>query len=132
PSQSPPNLTSCLSNADCYPGSTCVTVNPSLKECYWSNPAPNDAPSNYELDAKGGLRTSTTVTFPAYNNGIDLIWTGGAAARTNCLSGTCDTGDCGGTGTGACPLGGGFATPASKVEFSLLNKNPLIYTNTPN
>lgn len=128
PSTSPLDLQSCLTDSDCYPGSQCIQVqaSPLLKHCFWINPAPSNG--TYQLAATTG---TNTVTFPVYDNGIDVIWSGGTAGRGNCTSGGCDTGDCGG-GTGACPLGTGFSAPVSTAEFTLLNRNPLVYSNTPN
>ncbi|VVC74950.1 hypothetical protein AQUSIP_02240 [Aquicella siphonis] len=128
PSTSPLDLKSCLSDSDCYPGSQCVQVQSTptvLKHCFWINPSPSNG--NYQLPASAG---TNSLTIPVYDNGIDTIWSGGIAARTNCTDSGCDTGDCGG-GTGACPISQGFSAPVSTAEFTLLNKNPVVYSNTP-
>ncbi len=125
----PADLASCVNNTDCYPGSQCILVHtvPSvLRHCFWLNPAP--AGNVYLLPANTG---TNTVTFNTYNNGIDAVWSGGVTARTDCGSGTCTTGDCGGGG-GACPTGVGFSAPITASEFTFLGKNPVVYSNTPN
>src|SRR5215470_4907000 len=126
PTLNPPDPTSCVQPTDCYPASQCIAIDMNLSKCFWNAPAPGGG--NFQLAAKGG---TSSVTFPVYDNGIDAVWSGGAAGRTGCTGAGCASGDCGG-GTGACPSGKGFQAPVSTAEFTLLNKIPVVYSNTPN
>ncbi|MCW5590257.1 MAG: hypothetical protein KIT27_11425 [Legionellales bacterium] len=112
---------SCAANSDCYPGSKCIAISPTVNHCFWENPAPTG--NNYTLAANTG---TTTVTFPVYDNGIAVQWSGGIAARTHCVNGVCETADCGastpGTNSG-CELGKGFQQPVTAAEFTLLGES---------
>lgn len=120
----PQDLQSCLIDTDCYPGSKCIPVTSTLKHCFWLNPTPQN--SQYTLAANTG---NTTAVFPAYDNGVDIIWSGGIAGRTGCVNGTCDTADCGtptpGT-IGACKIASGFQQPVSMTEFTLTGNTNLV------
>jgi hypothetical protein len=136
PSIQPADPQSCIQDSDCYPGSSCVQVQalPTvLKHCFWANPAP--ANSLYKLNGTSGSAPhSNTVDFPVYDNGINISWNGGIAARVGCDETgdtACTIADCGvdpvtGFTDGACPVPGGFATPSTLAEFSLLTQNPIV------
>lgn len=112
-------ITGCTTNADCdaKPGVEPGTFYCAANQCFWNNPAPSDG--NYALVAHTGTSIvlltehvySPTPTQP-------IVWSGIIAGRTGCLSGTCETADCGG-GTGACAPGQGFNQPAMQVEPTL-------------
>jgi hypothetical protein len=141
PAIQPADPQSCLTTTDCYPGSSCVQVqtNPTvLKHCFWANPAPTGyAPGNGSFKITGtsnpGSHTQT-VSFPIYDNGIEIAWNGGIGGRVGCSDSTntaCKIADCGagaasGNSGDACPVPGGFATPSTLAEFSLLTQNPVI------
>ncbi|MFA6037204.1 MAG: thaumatin family protein [Legionellales bacterium] len=133
PGQKPPACSTDTTAVNaCFPGSTCSTaVSPNV--CFWNNPTPEA----YYLPAFTGTGepASTTATFAAYDNGVDLVWNGSIAGRTGCNdsgASNCSTADCGGTDGGACTFTQGFATPSSIVEISLLNQMPIVNSNTPN
>lgn len=109
---------SCTTNSDCVPGAVC---NSSNKSCYYATPTP--ASGQYKLNANGG---QTSLKIPMYQTNQDKIWSGRAAARTNCASGICETGDCAG-GQGPCPLGKGFQDPVTIAEFTLNKSNSDFY-----
>lgn len=124
----------------CPIGATCANVSTGLNHCFWNNPTPDpNTYASYQLAPNGG---TNTVTFPVYNNGIDVSWNGGIAGRTGCTESTtvpCTSGDCGkvtdGVYGGECAFTGGFGqynTPATLAEFSLLASNPVVMSNTPN
>lgn len=110
-----PNRTgsACASDADCYPGSTCVDRGSGGRQCFWKTPVP--ANNNFYLSANGG---TNNVQIPIYKEGLNYIWSGAVSGRTNCTSSGCETADCG-AGTGACPAGRGFIQPATQAEFTL-------------
>lgn len=130
-----PVNTSCSSNSDCFPGSSCVTTgtNPVTKQCYWINPTPVLNPNNpgnktgnaFELQTGD----SSTITVPDPGNTNTTV-NGemnnlSIAARTGCnQGGQCQTADCSG-GTflpgGACKPGVGFSPPMTKGELNLYN-----------
>lgn len=125
----PGDANSCSTDTDCYPGSKCINVEPSVNHCLWENPVPAGGATGYEL-APGDR---TTMTFPAYDNGIDQTWSGGIAARIGCTGAgaNCTIADCGASSSdGACPLPSGFQTPTSTAEFTLQGKNPIITSNS--
>jgi len=116
------DLQSCSGITDCYPGSQCLKDTPTLSHCFWNNPTP-------KLYLLAALTGNTTAVFPAYDNGIDPIWSGGVAARTNCAKGVCETADCGNATsgvTGACKPAQGFQQPVSTSEFTLQGSSNLI------
>lgn len=102
----------CGSDADCYPGSTCVDRGAGGKQCFWKNPVPAD--NNFKLAANGG---TNSVVIPYVQTPMNAVFSGAAAGRTNCTATGCETGDCGG-GTGGCPAGKGFMQPATQIEFT--------------
>ncbi|HSW93637.1 MAG TPA: thaumatin family protein [Gammaproteobacteria bacterium] len=105
----------CQTNNDCVTGSSCASVAPDRKICFWTNPTPAD--HRYELKTN----ESNRVIIPAYDNGTDTIWSGAVAGQTNCQNGVCETADCerNPNGNGACAPGHGFAQPATQAEFTL-------------
>lgn len=111
----------CNTDADCYPGSTCVNRGAGGNQCFWKNPTP--ANNNFKLEASGG---TNNVQIPIYQNGLNYIWSGAIAGRTKCTGTGCETGDCGG-GTGACPAGRGFQQPATQAEITMGINNPDYY-----
>lgn len=125
-------LNNCTSDADCdaKPGVTAgtfacnSTANGGLGQCFWKNPTP--ANGNYELEAKTGTNV-VVLTERVYSPTPQqpIVWSGAIAGRTGCSSGTCETADCGGGGTGACSVGVGFNQPAMQIE-------PTLQTNTDN
>ncbi len=134
PSIQPLDPASCVSNNDCYHGSTCVAVTSTLNHCMWNNPAPTNADFKLpKYDEVHQTASTNTVVFPAYDNGIGIVWNGGIAARTQCDQGEglpCKIADCGADPAGsACPVPSGFLAPATLAEFSLLTFNPVV-TNT--
>src|SRR4051794_8765305 len=42
--------TTCNSNSDCYPGSSCIQTGP-IKQCFWNNPQPSNG--TYQLAPNG-------------------------------------------------------------------------------
>jgi len=112
-------LTTCTTSADCYPGSTCVNTNP--KQCFSDNPIPKNTvnPANpYYLAPK----KTSSVTIPTYDNGVQIIWSGGIAARLECTGDQCQTADCGGVAADkvhGCVAGRGFNQPVTTSEFTL-------------
>lgn len=135
PAISPADPKSCVIDSDCYPGSKCLPVSATLKHCFWENPAPTHG--KYELApyVSGQPADTSTVVFPEYDNGIDTIWSGGVAGRSDCSGGVCASADCGnavaGT-TGACKFGQGFNAPATLAEFTMNSQSTLVNSNTPN
>lgn len=130
----------CSTGQDCYPGSTCVNINPSkgIKQCMWTNPVPSNG---YKLSANGG---TSEVSIPIYDDGInlaivknvDLIWSGAISGRLNCTGTSCKVNDCGVDPTtgkiGACDPSKGIGTsgsPVSQVEITLEKNTPIIYSN---
>ncbi len=130
-SATPTDLQSCLTDSNCYPGSTCQDAGGGLKHCFWKNPP--TANGQYKLAKAGG---TNTLTLPVYDNGIEPVWSGGIAGRTGCTDTACETGDCvdplKSGHAGACQLTKGFTAPVSTVEFTLLGTNTTVYTNTAN
>ncbi len=126
------SCTDTINSSDCYPGSRCIEVKTGLNHCFWLNPKPAD--NNYRLKRyRNNKADKNTVSFKVYDNGVDAVWSGGIAGRSNCSASSCDTGDCNKatklTGhDGACPIGSGFDAPVSTVEFTLLGQLPLIIT----
>ncbi|MBA3662212.1 MAG: hypothetical protein H0W64_10810 [Gammaproteobacteria bacterium] len=118
-----PNRTgaSCQADSDCYAGSVCVDRGAGSKQCFWKNPIPTDG--NFKLDAKNG---TSQVQIPVYENGLNTIWSGAVAGRTQCTGQHCETADCGG-GDGSCSLGKRFNQPATQAEFSLGKSSPDFY-----
>jgi hypothetical protein len=104
--------TTCNTNSDCYTGSTCVQTG-NISQCFWNNPAPSNG--NYQLPANGG---TNSVQIPMYNNGVNIIWSGAVAGRTNCTNGSCQSADCG-NAAGGCKASQGFNQPATQAEFTL-------------
>ncbi len=114
--------TICNTNADCYDGQTCI-VTGGISQCFWNNPEPNN--STYQL-SNG---QSNTLSIPKFDNGIDIVWSGGFAGRTSCTSTTCETADCDGGDTG-CNPSTGFSPPATLAEFTLNDSQSDFYDVT--
>ncbi len=111
----------CNSDADCYPGSTCVNRGGGGNQCFWKTPVP--ANNNFQLGPNGG---TNSVQIPIYKGGLNYIWSGAVAGRTNCTAAGCETADCG-AGGGACPPGRGFVQPATQAEFTFGMTSPDYY-----
>lgn len=113
------NGNACGSNSDCAQGSLCNTsANGGAGLCFYATPVPTNG--SYQL-ANGA---TGTALLPDY--GLQYVWSGNFAARTgtNCATGTCDTGDCqSGGGNNNCPVGTGFAQPATLGEMTLLRNS---------
>ena len=112
-------LTSCNSDADCYPGSRCIPTL-SIKQCFSNNPAPKNSssPSDPFFLAPG---KSITAEIPTFDNGVNIIWSGGFAGRGGCIGSQCETADCGGVSggkVGACTAGKGFNQPVTMAEYT--------------
>lgn len=109
------NTNPCTSDSQCSQGSSCnPSANAGAGECFYNTPVPVNG--SYQL-TNG---QSNSVLIPDY--GLQYVWSGNMAARTGatCATGTCDTADCGsGGGNNGCPVGGGFAQPATLSEFTL-------------
>jgi hypothetical protein len=112
--------TTCNTTDDCYAGAKCTQTG-AIKQCFWNNPQP--ANGNFQLAANGG---TNSVTIPMLPNNDNIFWTGAVAGRTNCTSGTCQSGDCG-TGGNSCNAGQGFIPPATQAEFSFSTSNVDFY-----
>lgn len=95
----------------CPTGSVC---NPSSHVCFYIAPVP--ANGQYSLSANGGTNSVIITDVPT----LPSIWSGGVAGRTGCpVSGPCETADCGSNGANnPCPVGQGFANPATLAEFT--------------
>lgn len=106
-----PNSPTCSSDAGCPHGSRC---NSTTKACYYTNPVPVNG--QYTL----APNASSIVTITDFSN-LSAIWSGGIAGRTGCgVTGACETADCGSNGANkACPVGQGFANPATLAEMTL-------------
>lgn len=121
---------SCKSTRDCYPGSTCINVNKVLKRCFWEPTRP--------LKDKYLIKpySQTSMNIPFFDNGIETIWEGALAARTECEGGSCITAECGSTIKGksgvACAPGKHFAVPSSHAKLNLQAHQTVIYNTTPN
>lgn len=111
----------CNSDADCFQGSTCVNRGGGGNQCFWKTPVP--ANNNFQLAANGG---TNNVKIPIYKDGLNYIWSGAVAGRTNCTAAGCETADCG-AGGGACPAGRGFVQPATQAEFTFGMNSPDYY-----
>lgn len=103
--------TICNSDDDCHEGSTCIQTG-AIKQCFWNNPEPDNG--TYKL-SNG---ESNIVRIPEFNNGVEIIWSGGFAGRTNCTGITCETATCG-NGDAECTPSVGFTPPATLAEFTL-------------
>lgn len=119
-------ISGCATNADCdakpgvIPGT--FACNPAAAggsgQCFWVNPVP--ANGTYELPAQTGTNTvQLTERVYSPSPGQPIVWSGIVTGRTGCSSGTCETADCGGGGTGACNVGVGFNQPAMQPELTL-------------
>lgn len=121
----PGKLTTCNSDADCYPGSKCINTNP--KQCFSVNPIPNntDNPGNpFFLKYNGTSR----IIIPTFDNGIDTVWSGGIAGRLNCNNNKCPIADCGGVSADTvrgCSPGKGFSQPVTTAEFTFNSENAI-------
>lgn len=102
----------------CPAGTTCKIIakngnQPTLGQCFWNNPTS----SNYQLETDA----SQQLTFKDPQNlAYDSFWSGGFAARTNCVNGVCETADCGKDGHGGCAVG--FQPPVTQAEMTF-NRN---------
>ncbi|MBA3662038.1 MAG: hypothetical protein H0W64_09930 [Gammaproteobacteria bacterium] len=76
---------------------------------------PKPANGNYQLPPGG----RNTATIPAGT------WSGVIAGRTNCATGRCETGDCGGSNTGPCTRG--FQPPTTQAEFTVRSNDTDYY-----
>lgn len=112
----------CNSDADCYPGSTCVNRGGGSNQCFWKTPVPSNG--NFRLAPNGG---NNSVLLPYVETPMNAVYSGAAAGRTNCTASGCETADCG-AGEGGCPAGRGFDQPSSQIEFTL-QTNALDYYN---
>lgn len=121
----PGKLTTCNSDADCYPGSKCINTKP--KQCFSNNPIPKNAdnPDNpYFLKPKSISR----ILIPTFDNGVDTVWSGSIAGRLDCSNNTCPIADCGGVKGNkvqSCVAGKGFNQPVTTAEFTFNGENAI-------
>lgn len=119
-SSSSVNNNGCASSSDCSYGSQCdPAANGGAGLCFYNNPVPINGV--YQLSANGGTNTAIVTDY-----GLPFVWSGNLAARTGttCGTGTCDTADCQSNGgNNACPVGQGFAQPATLAELTLLRNS---------
>jgi hypothetical protein len=134
-------LTTCNADADCYPGSKCISTL-GQKQCFSINPIPKNTanPSDAYFLAPG---KTITAKIPTYDNGVSIIWSGGFAGRGGCVGNQCQTADCGGVSAGkvsACKPGQGFKQPVTMTEYTFESEGNVItatgdgntYTLSPN
>jgi hypothetical protein len=126
------NSPNCTSNAQCPDGTACSpSANSGNGLCFWVNPSPAAHPGNvpvspYELEALGGVNTSSVVV-PVAANTVDVNtqWSGNISASALCDGSTkCGLADCGNKGGSAsCDVGQGFGQPATQFEITMIKND---------
>lgn len=130
------NSPGCTSNAQCPDGTACSpSANAGKGLCFWVNPTPAAHPGNlpvspYELEALGGVNTSSVVV-PVAANTVDVNtqWSGNISASALCDGSTkCGIADCGNKGGSAsCDVGQGFSQPATQFEITMIKNDRDFY-----